>query len=46
MLETHTLFFKKISDNDLIKIGPIIENHKYFPDRVNVTFGISKIKKY
>ena len=41
----HIVFFKKISDNDLIKIGPIIENHKYFPDRVNVTFADIQDKK-
>ena len=36
---------KKISDNDLMEIGPIIENHKYFPDRVNVTFADIQDKK-
>ena len=41
----HIVFFKEISDNDLIKIGPIIENHKYFPDRVNVTFANIQDKK-
>ena len=35
----HIVFFEKISDEELIKIGPIIENLKYFPDRINVTFA-------
>ena len=41
----HIVFFRKISDIDLMKIGPIIENHKYFPDRVNVTFADIQDKK-
>ena len=28
-----------------MEIGPIIENHKYFPDRVNVTFADIQDKK-
>ena len=35
----HIVFFEKISDEKLKKIGPIIENLKYFPDRINVTFA-------
>ena len=35
----HIIFFNKISDNELLNIGPKIENHKYFPDRINVTFA-------
>ena len=35
----HIVFFEKISDEELIKIGPQIENLKYFPDRINVTFA-------
>jgi len=35
----HIVFFEKISDEELKKIGPIIENLKYFPDRINVTFA-------
>ena len=41
----HVVFFKSISHNDLIKFGPIIENHKYFPDRINVTFADIQDKK-
>ncbi|MCI5053387.1 MAG: diaminopimelate epimerase [Pelagibacteraceae bacterium] len=35
----HIIFFEKISDEELKKIGPLIENLKYFPDRINVTFA-------
>jgi diaminopimelate epimerase len=41
----HIVFFKKISDSDLTDIGPIIEHHKYFPDRINVTFADIQDKK-
>ena len=40
----HIVFFEKISDEELIKIGPQIENLKYFPDRINVTFANIKNK--
>jgi len=35
----HIIFFNKISDEELLKIGPKIENLNYFPDRANVTFA-------
>ena len=35
----HIVFFEKISDDELLKVGPQIENLKYFPDRINVTFA-------
>ena len=36
----HIIFFVKDIENfDLKKIGPIIENHEFFPDRCNVTFA-------
>mgnify|MGYP001354433016 CR=1 FL=1 len=35
----HIIFFQEISDLELTKIGPIIENYKFFPDRINVTFA-------
>ena len=36
----HIIFFvKNIEDYDLKKIGPQIENHKYFPEKCNVTLA-------
>ena len=36
----HVIFFiKNIEDFDLQKIGPEIENHKYFPEKCNVTLA-------
>ena len=36
----HVIFFvDNIEDYDLTKIGPKIENHKYFPERCNVTLA-------
>ena len=35
----HIVVFQEISDLELTKIGPIIENYKFFPDRINVTFA-------
>ena len=36
----HIIFFvKDCSKIDIKKLGPKIENHKYFPERVNVTFA-------
>ena len=36
----HIIFFvDNIEDFDLKKIGPEIENHKYFPEKCNVTLG-------
>ena len=36
----HVIFFvKNIEDFDLKKIGPEIENHKYFPEKCNVTLA-------
>ena len=40
----HIVFFEKISDKELLKIGPHIENLRYFPDRINVTFADVKNK--
>ena len=40
MLEIHMCFFcKSIEDYDLEKIGPEIENHKFFPEKCNVTLA-------
>ena len=41
MWEIHMLFFfvDNIEDYDLKKIGPEIENHKYFPEKCNVTLA-------
>jgi diaminopimelate epimerase len=39
----HIIFFLDQYNNfDLTKIGPIIENHAFFPDRINVSFAIVK----
>ena len=36
----HIVFFvKEIENFDIEKIGPKIENHHYFPERINVTFA-------
>jgi diaminopimelate epimerase len=36
----HVVFFlQNLNDFDLIKIGPEIENHNYFPEKCNVTFA-------
>jgi diaminopimelate epimerase len=36
----HVIFFvENINEYDLEKIGPQIENHKYFPEKCNVTFA-------
>ena len=36
----HVIFFvENIEDYDLEKIGPEIENHKYFPEKCNVTLA-------
>ncbi len=35
----HIIFFKKVENEDLVKLGPKIENHHFFPDRINVTFA-------
>jgi diaminopimelate epimerase len=36
----HVVFFvDNIEDYDLKKIGPEIENHKYFPEKCNVTLA-------
>ncbi len=35
----HIIFFEKIKNEDLAKLGPKIENHDFFPDRINVTFA-------
>ena len=36
----HIIFFvDNIEDYDLKKIGPVIENHKYFPEKCNVTLA-------
>ena len=36
----HIIFFVKDCDKvDIQKIGPKVENHHYFPERVNVTFA-------
>ena len=34
----HIIFLRDISDQDFENIGPQIENHKYFPNGINVTF--------
>ena len=36
----HIIFFvKDCWKVDILKIGPVVENHHYFPERVNVTFA-------
>ncbi len=35
----HIIFFKNITIENLKKIGPLIENYHYFPERCNVTFA-------
>ena len=43
----HVVFFvNKIDDFDIRKIGPLIENHKYFPEKCNVTFASIKNKNH
>ena len=43
----HVVFFvNDIEDYDLKKIGPEIENHKYFPEKCNVTLASIQNKKH
>jgi len=43
----HVVFFvENYNQFDLKKIGPIIENHIYFPERCNVTLATIKNKKH
>ena len=43
----HVIFFVKDLDKfDLKKIGPKIENHKFFPEKCNVTLASIKNKKH
>ncbi len=34
----HCVIFRDVTDEELIKFGPIIENHRIFPERINVEF--------
>jgi diaminopimelate epimerase len=40
----HIIFFDKIHEDQLKMIGPKIENYKFFPDRINVSFAEIKNK--
>ncbi|MAJ23461.1 MAG: diaminopimelate epimerase [Candidatus Pelagibacter sp.] len=43
----HVVFFvNEIDEYDIKKIGPLIENHKYFPEKCNVTFANIKKKNH
>tara|TARA_Y100000590_G_scaffold216553_1_gene245336 strand:- start:4691 stop:5518 length:828 start_codon:yes stop_codon:yes gene_type:complete len=43
----HVVFFvDSVNQFDLKKIGPKIENHKYFPEKCNVTLASIKNKKF
>ena len=40
LFRSHIIFFvNKIDNFDIKKIGPNIENHKFFPERCNVTIA-------